>query len=348
MLAIPYLSVTKDPNSLKIREWPRPIPKNDEILIKVNYFGLNFADTVARKGQYPDSPPFPFVPGYEVSGIVVEIGEEIKKGKINIGDRVAALTSFGGYAEYVTSKEGGYFKLPETMSLDEGCSIPVVFTTAYTSIFHTGVVRKGDRILIHAAAGGVGLAAVQLAKNAGLIVYGTASNAEKLKMLKEEFGVDHVINYREVDFVEEIHKIHGKNEPCLDIILDSIGGDYLKKGISLLRPAGRIIAIGAASLSDRSWGNLFGVVSNVISMVTLSALDLLLNSRSFTTVNLKRIADLRPEIIAECTEEIEKRFSEGQLRTFVSDIYDWKQIGEAHTSLESRNSKGKILLKISS
>jgi len=329
---------------MEITQWARPDPKDNEVLIKVKCFGINFADIVARKGQYNDAPPLPFIPGYECSGIIVACGKDITK--FQVGDKVLAFTSFGSYAEYAVALELGCTKLPSSMTFAEGASIPVVFATAYYCIHETGPVRKGDKILIHAAAGGVGLAAVQIAKMAGLVVYGTASNPEKIKLLKETYQVDHVINYKNQDFVTEIQKIEGM-QPCLDIVLDSIGGANIKKEFPLVRAAGRVVGFGAASMGDRSLGNTFNFLSNVISMLTLSSIDLMINCKGFVGVNLKKLSEARPDILSELIATIMDLFAAGKLRTAVK-TYKWTQINEAHTDIESRGTTGKLIMEIES
>jgi len=309
----------------------------------VSCFGLNFADILARKGEYPDAPPFPFIPGYEVAGTVIAVGENVAN--FRVGMRVAALTPFGGYAEYAVAPAMGAFEIPENMSFIEAAAIPVAFVTAYYSLHMTGSLRPGDKILIHAAAGGVGLAAVQIAKLAGLTIYGTASK-QKLDSLKQEWGVDHCIDYRANDFVEEVFKIDGTKKGSIDIVLDSLGGSQFKKDMSILRPGGRVVGIGVASLQDRSISKTIGLIGGVISMMTINAIDMLLHSITFCGVNLKRLGDHRPDLLAHCLEKIQQLFIEGKLRTKVYKVYEWKEIIQAHKDIESRITTGKLILSI--
>jgi len=343
MRAIVFRKALSAPKGMEIKLQPRPDPKDNEVLIKVKCFGLNFADTLARKGQYGDAPPFPFIPGYECSGVVVACGNRVTK--FGVGDKVLALTKFGSYAEYAVAEEVGVCSLPSGMTFKEGASIPVVFGTAYYAIHETGPVRKGDKVLIHAAAGGVGLAAVQLAKLAGLTVFGTASNPEKIKLLTDEFHVDHVINYRSEDFVAAIKKING-DQPSLDIVLDAVGGTYFKKELPLVRATGRVVGYGASSVSDMSILNAFSIASNVTSMLTLSSIELMMGSKAFVGVNMFRVSQQRQEILAEILGKIKDLFEAGKLRTFVHKTYKWTQIDDAHKDLESRGTTGKVVLEI--
>jgi len=343
MRAIVFRKALSAPKGMEIKEQPRPEPKDTEILIKVKCFGLNFADTLARKGQYADAPPFPFIPGYECSGVVVACGNRITK--FRVGDRVLAFTKFGSYAEYAVAEEIGACVLPTNMSFKEGASIPVVFGTAYYAIHETGPVRKGNKILIHAAAGGVGLAAVQLAKLASLTVFGTASNPEKIKLLKDEFQVDHVINYKSEDFAAAIKKING-DQPSLDIVLDAVGGTYFKKELPLVRASGRVVGYGASSVSDMSILNAFSIASNVTSMLTLSSIEMMMGSKAFVGVNMLRVSQQRPEILEEILGKIRDLFATGKLRTNVYKTYKWTEIDDAHRDIESRGTMGKVVLVI--
>jgi len=177
------------------------------------------------------------------------------------------------------------------------------------------------------------------------VVYGTASS-HKLAALKEEWGVDHCIDYRNNDFVEEIRKIDGTHKGSLDIVVDSLGGSQFKMDMSLLRPGGRVVGIGATSLQERSFTKTFGIIGSVISMLTLNAIDMLMSSISFCGVNLKRLGDERPELLAVCLERVRQYFIEGKLRTKIFKIYDWKDTAQAHKDIESRVTTGKLVIQI--
>ena len=340
MKAIPFQK--KGPaDALEIVTWPDPMIEADEVLIEVKAFGLNYADIMARKGQYYDAPPMPFIPGYEVAGVVKEVGSSVKK--IKKGQKVLAFTDFGGYAELAKTKEEGCLLLPKGMNFAQAASIPVNFATAYHCLHNTGIINKTSRVLIHAAAGGVGLSAIQIAKNAGCEVFGTAGSDAKLSLLKE-YGVDHPINYRTQDFAQEVMRI--TDNEGIDIILDSIGGAYIKKGIKILRPNGRMVSFGVAALSSRGGLGSLTLIPEVLSMVTLSAIDLLSKSKSFYGVNMKALGDARPDILRSILDEVLKQFEKKKLKTVIHKEYSWKQIAEAHALIESRASTGKIVLLV--
>jgi len=259
---------------------------------------------------------------------------------------LAFSNAFGCYAQYATAPEAGVAVIPASMTFSDAASIPVVYATAYHCINGVGPVCKGEKVLIHAAAGGVGLAAVQFAKMNGLIVYGTSSSPEKAKLLQDEFQVDHVINYKTHDFVTEVQRIEGTKEPCIDYVLDSIGGTYFKAELPLIKPGGRLVGYGASAVSDRSIGNTLSLVSNVFSMFTFNTIDLLLGAKSFVGVNMKRFAEERPQVVAEYLTKIVELFASGKLKTHVSKVYDWVDVNQAHKAIESRGTTGKLVLRV--
>jgi NADPH:quinone reductase-like Zn-dependent oxidoreductase len=230
---------TGPPESLECGEIPLREAGEGEIRIRVHRAGVNFADVLARQGIYPDAPKPPFVPGYEVSGVVETAGQGVTG--MRAGDRVAAFTRFGGYAEYAVADARFAVPLPPGFDFTTGAAVPVNFATAYHCLFHTGPLHPGDRVLIHAAAGGVGLAAVRMAKGAGAILFGTAGSGEKIDFLRR-YGVDHPIDYHSQDFVEEVRKATGGEG--VDVILDSIGGRMIGQDLRVLRPGGRIVSLG--------------------------------------------------------------------------------------------------------
>jgi len=340
MRAIPFHRAG-EADGLRVEEWPKPEPTDNEILIQVKAFGLNFADIVARKGQYNDAPKFPFVPGYEVAGIVTGLGKNVKN--FRTGDEVIAFTLFNGYAEFAVAEERAAVKKPAYLTFADAASIPVNFATAYHSLFETGTLRPGSKVLIHAGAGGVGLAAIQMAKNRGCTVFATAGSQKKLELL-QQFKVDYPINYQETDFEREVRRIAGP--ASLDVVLDSVGGSYFKKDLNLLRPHGRVVAFGAAAFSERNILKLPALIPQVVSMLTLSMIDLMLNSKGFYGVNMLRVAKENPDLLQHEMQQIMEMFAAEKIKAVVSRQMSWHQIGEAHHLLESRASTGKIVLMV--
>ena len=231
------------------------------------------------------------------------------------------------------------------MSYAEGASLPVNLATAYHALFYTGALFPGDRVLIHAGAGGVGQIAVQMAKHAGCEVFVTAGSDAKLSMLRDRYGVDHGIDYKKHNFASEVRRITGVAKGgCLDVILDPIGGSQLKASLDLLRANGRIISYGATALNDRnSFSGFFAAIPKVLSMLTFNTIDLLSNSRSFVGLNMLAIAKDRPEVLRKSVMASLELILTGKIHTVLSKQYDWRQVGVAQTDMETRQSTGKLV-----
>src|SRR5438132_3837815 len=237
------------PEVLKVEERPDPQPGPGEVRIRVRAAGINFAALLARMGLYQDAPKPPCVVGYEVAGEVDMVGDGVESPAV--GERVLAGCRFGGYAELVVVRAGDTVPLPDDWSFEEGAALPVVYATAYAGLIRYGSLREGESVLIHAAGGGVGIAATQIAKLTGATeIYGTAS-ASKHDAIRG-FGVDHPIDYTADDFADEVRRIAGEEKP-LDLVMDAVGGKSLKRSWSLLRPGGRLVGFGfsAASTGER-------------------------------------------------------------------------------------------------
>lgn len=324
--------------AFEIREVPQPKPQAHEICVKVEAFGLNYADVMARLGIYQDAPPLPAIVGYEVVGRIHEVGEDVKDKKV--GQRVVAMTRFGAYAEYAVTDARAVAEIPEDMDAGKATALATQYGTAYYAAEEMVRLHEGDHVLIHAAAGGVGTALVQLAKWKKCVVFGTAGSDEKLEYLKEQ-GVDYPINYRTQDFVKEVRNVVG--ERGLDVVFDSIGGDYIKKGLKLLGSGGRIVGYGAAKMTG---ANIFGQIGVALGFGLHSPISLLTQSKGIIGVNMLRIADNRPLVIKRCLENVVRLTAEGILNPVVGGRYKMEEIAEAHEFLQSRKSKGKISITL--
>ena len=225
------------PEVLRVEERPDPVPGPGEARVAVRAAGVNFADLMARIGVYPDAPPPPCVAGYEFAGEVESVGEGVQD--LAPGDRVLGGCRFGGYSELVVARASELLPLPRGWSFEEGAAVPVNYATAYGTLVRYGGLARGERLLVHAAAGGVGVAATQIAKLHEAEVFGTASAAKHEAIRR--IGVDHPIEYRDRDFVSEVRRVAGQRQP-LDIALDGIGRRYVQRraaGHSPTPPAGR-------------------------------------------------------------------------------------------------------------
>src|SRR5829696_5127819 len=236
---------TGPPEVLRVEERPDPAPGPGEVRVRVKAAGINFADLMARQGLYPDAPKLPAVVGYEFAGDVESTGDGVDG--YAPGQRVLGGARFGCYAELVTTPADNLVPLPDDWSYEEGAALPVNYTTAYAGLRRYGSLQEGERVLIHAAAGGVGIAATQIAKLSGAgEIYGTASPGKHDAI--KGFGVDHAIDYTSTDFAKEVRRISGSKQ-SLDVIMDAVGGSSFRKGWGLLRAGGRLVAYGASSVT---------------------------------------------------------------------------------------------------
>lgn len=320
-----------------MKEMPIPTPKDNEICIKVEAFGLNYADVTARLGLYQDCPPLPVVLGYEVVGHVHALGKNVKN--FQVGQRVVSLTMFGAYAEYAVADARAAVVIPEEMDYCIAAALATQYSTAYYCSSYTTQLHEGEHVLIQAAAGGVGTALVQMAKNKGCIVYGTAGSEEKLQYLRS-LGVDHPINYNTTDFEAHINKISGKN--AIDVAFDSLGGKDMKKARRLLvNGTGRMICYGVASRSGSAKG-IFGDLKLVFGFGFMAIVELMLKSQGVTGVNMLKVATSRPEALKVCMEAVAKMVLDGELKPTIGGKYSVDDLVKAHDFLGGRHSMGKV------
>ncbi|MBD0851037.1 quinone oxidoreductase family protein [Maribacter arenosus] len=324
--------------AFEIREVEKPKPGPSQVLIKVEAFGLNFADIAARYGKYRGAPPLPSLLGYDVVGQVEKCGANVKN--LTIGDRVTALTLFGGYAEFAIAENGVANKIPESISAGVAVALATQYCTAYFLSDRITNIQENEKVLIHAAAGGVGTALVQMALHKKCIVYGTCSSPEKMEYLQIN-GVHHPINHRKKDFAETIRSLVG--DKGLDVVFNPIGGKSLKQGYRLLGAGGRLVSYGVSSLNSQK--TIFGKLKDLWQFGIYHPVQFLSNSKGVIGVNMLKIAEEKPKKIARVMQEVIQLQQEGILRPHVGGEYSINQLAEAHTFLESRKSMGKIVVR---
>jgi tumor protein p53-inducible protein 3 len=299
----------------------------DEVLIRVQASGLNGADLMQRRGLYPPPPGTSPLLGLEVSGVIETIGAAAVDRGLNVGDRVMALLSGGGYAEKVAVRYDQVMKLPDHLDLVEAGGVAEVFLTAYLELIWLGRLAKGQRLLIHAGASGVGTAAIQIAKRFGAEVFVTASSEKKLKFC-EALGADHLINYKTDDFVKVIHeRSAGLGVNC---ILDLVGAVHFQNNLKALAVEGKLLLVGMGG-GAKSEIDLRQVVSK-----RLQILGSTLRSRSL---------DEKGQLIAEFWKDAKPRFESGLYKPVVDRVYPYSEVRDAHQHMESKENIGKILLK---
>ena len=328
------------PEVLRIEERPTPEPGAGEVRVRVRAAGVNFADLMARQGLYPDAPKPPLVMGYEVAGEVNALGPGVEG--LRTGDRVLAGCRFGGYAEHVVTAAAGVLPLPEGWSFEEAAALPVNYATAYGILLRYGSLRAGERVLVHAAAGGVGIAATQIAKLTGAEVFGTASAAKHEAI--REIGVDHPIDYRTEDFAAAVRRITGEKRP-LDVVLDAVGGRSWRRSFGLLRPGGRLVCFGASSLVSGETRDLRRLARTLAETPRFNPLRLSSRSLSVVGFNLLRVWEAHGSL-EEYVGPLRGWLESGAIRPRVAATFPLERGGDAHRYLAARSNVGKVVLTV--
>jgi NADPH:quinone reductase-like Zn-dependent oxidoreductase len=324
-------------NAFELRDMKEPVPGEGEVAIRSEAFGLNYADVMARQGLYQDCPPLPAVIGYEVVGRISALGPGVEE--FSIGQRVAALTRFGGYGQTAVTSAMGVVAIPEDMPVGTAAALATQYGTAYYCAEEMARLFPGDHVLVQAAAGGVGTALVQLAKRRGCIVYGTAGTDTKLEYLRS-LGVDFPINYRNSDFEQVVRAQIGTRG--LDVVFDSIGGQSVRKGMRLLGSGGRIVCYGAAALSGGK--NPIKMLGFAAGFGLLSPIPLLQQSQGIIGVNMLRIADNRPLTLRRVLREVTDLVLDGTLSPKTGEEFAEHELPLAHEKLASRGTTGKLVV----
>ena len=336
------LTGTGGPEVLQVQERPEPPVGPGEVRIAVRAAGINFADTMARVGLYPDAPKTPCVLGYEVAGEVETVGEGVSAHKV--GDRIFAGTRFGGQAEMVTVPVGQALPLPERLSFEQGAAFPVNYGTAYAALTVMGGMREGDRVLIHAAGGGVGISATQLARNAGAEIFGTASPAKHDAIRAQ--GVQHPIDYRNQDFEAETMRITGGEG--VDLIIDALGPTSFRKDYRLLRPGGRMVMYGLSEVTSESGRDLPAMLKGLFKMPLATvpwwkSLMMMNENKGVFGLNMLKWWE-REGSLDRVTEPLMADLEAGHLEPVVAEAFSFERAGDAHKFIAERRNVGKVVL----
>ncbi len=313
------------PEVLQLAERPKPVITHDEVLIKVAAAGINRPDVFQRKGNYP--PPdgaLADIPGLEVAGIIAEVGDAVARWKP--GDKVCALVTGGGYAEYCKAPEGQCLPVPANLSFPEAASLPETFFTVWSNVFDRGTLKPGESLLVHGGSSGIGVAAIQMAKALGSTVYTTAGSDDKCCFC-EQLGANKAINYKTADFKEKINAL--TNGAGVNVILDMIGGDYMPGNIDSLAVEGRLVMINA--MNGREAQLDLGKVMAKRLIITGSML------RSRDTA-------FKAAIAQNLEQKIWPLLLSGKIRPIVYKTFDTGEAAEAHKLMESSTHAGKIVL----
>jgi len=330
------------PEVLKVEERPDPEVGAGEVRIAVRAAGINFADTMARTGLYPDAPKPPCVLGYEVAGEVESVADGVDSWKV--GDRVMAGTRFWGQQEMVAVDAEQVIPLPARLSFEQGAAFPVNYATAYAALVRMGGLRVGDRVLIHAAAGGVGISATQIAKRVGAEIFGTAS-ASKHDAIRAQ-GVQHPIDYRTQDFAEEVNRITGGEG--LDVIIDAMGPTSFRKDYRILRQGGRLIMYGLSEAQTEKGRSIPKALSALARMPLATvpwwkSLSVMNENKGVAGLNMLSWWD-REGSIQRVIEPMLPDLESGALEPVVAEAFPFERAGDAHTFIAERRNIGKVVL----
>lgn len=324
--------------AFSIQEVKDVFPQTGEIKIKVKAFGLNFADVMARNGLYRAAPPLPSILGYEVAGEIVEIGDQVVGFKV--GDLVIANTRFGGYAEYAVANQYTAVKVQTLDHVGKLLALPTQYTTALMCVEEAIKVRKGETVLIHSAAGGVGGAMVDLLKDKGVTIIGTAGSHEKLDFIKTK-GVDIAVSYQNEKFWDEIKKVHSKG---IDVIFDAVGGKVYKEGFKQLNVGGRIVVYGAAYRTKTKPGKL-AMIKMLLQFGFTHPLFLMMKSKTISGVNMLEIGENRTDILHDLLNRSVQLYEKGTIDPVVGGIFSVNDIGKIHQNMENRKYMGKVSIE---
>ena len=326
-----------DVDVMKVEERPDPVAGKGQVLIRAKAAGLNFADILARQGLYPDGPPKPCIMGYEVSGIVESVGDSVDQNWV--GKPVIAMTRFNGQAELVAVPVAQAFEKPDSLTFEQAAAIPVNYLTAWALIVTMGGLKKDEAVLIQNAGGGVGLAALDIAKHIGAKTFGTASPS-KHSFLKER-GLDHAIDYRNQDWLLVLLDLtEGRG---VELVIDPLGGPGLKKSYRALRTTGRMGVFGMSVASASGIRGKLRALKAVLQTPKFHPLGLMSRNKGVFGLNLGHMWN-EGEKVAGWTREIMRGVEAGWVRPHVDRAFPFDQIADAHRYIEGRKNIGKVVL----
>jgi len=319
------------PEVLQVQERPDPVAAAGEVLVDVKAAGINFADIMARIDLYPDAPKPPTVVGYEVAGTVRALGDGVDG--FAVGDRVMAGTRFGGYSELVATKVSNVARLPDSISFEQGAAVPVNYATAYVGLIRFGALEPGERVLIHAAAGGVGIAATQIAKARGAEVFGTASPGKHDAI--RGFGVDHPLDYTTGGWEKAV--------PEIDVVMDAIGGKSFRTSYNLLRAGGRLVAFGASSVVSGEERKVVTAARAALSMPRFNLIKQMSASKAVIGLNMLTLWDEQGSL-DRYIGKLEEMLGDGTARPVVAESFSFDRAPDAHRFITERRNVGKVVL----
>jgi synaptic vesicle membrane protein VAT-1 len=332
-----WITGTGGPEKLQLREAPDPAPTGNGLRIRVKASGINFADILARKGLYPDAPKLPCVVGYEISGIVDAAGPDARPGWV--GREVFGMTRFGGYSDTVVVPENQVFEKPASLSHGQAAAIPVNYLTAWHLLVVAGSLSADETVLVHNAGGGVGLAAIDVARHIGATIYGTAS-AGKHAFLKQR-GLHEAIDYTTTDWSQAVERLtEGRG---VELILDPLGGRHWKKSFRALRATGRLGMFGISAATESGLFGPLRLLKLLLGMPFFHPIPLMNDNRAAYGVNLGHMWH-EVDKIRRWMQTLLQGVADGWVRPHVDQAFPLEQAGEAHRYIEERRNIGKVVL----
>lgn len=326
-------------DSIEILDVEEPQASEGEVVVRIHRAGINFADLMMRQGLYGSNPDFPFTPGYEASGVIISLGKGVKG--LELGDRVLAMTGFGGYSEKVSIPSSRVFKLPDSVTFDQAAAIPVTYGTAYHMLFHLGRISPGDSVLIHHAAGGVGTAVAQLCKVAGAsVVIGTASAPKK--EFVESIGVKFVDRETE-DFVKICKDMTGGKG--VHHAIDPVGGKNLMRSYKATRRGGKVYFFGASSAVKGDKRSIISAFRMWLNTPKFNPIKMMSSNKAIFGVHMGLLDD--NTIFEGHLSALSKMLEDNEIDPIIDSIWRFERVSEAQKHMHDRKNRGKILLDFS-
>ncbi len=330
------LKRTGGPGVLKLRQVPDPAPGPGEVLVEIYYSGVNYAEILSRRGLYGWAVKRPYILGMEASGVISRVGEGVAPERV--GQQVMVGAQYGCYAEKIVIAADQAVPAIAGFTLAESAAFLVNFMTAWVSLFPMGRLAEGEKVLITAAAGGVGTAAVQLASRAGATVFAMAGNPEKIALVKQ-LGAKEGINYRVDDWAKQLEEEAGR----VDLVLEMVGGQVFRECLKLLNPFGRMVVAGFASLDLQKW-NPFSWIRTLRDIPRVGLQRMARQSIALMATHLGYLLN-DPQRTEKIFTELSVFVQEHHLKPVISKVFPIQEAGAAHAYIESRQSFGKVLLK---
>jgi NADPH:quinone reductase-like Zn-dependent oxidoreductase len=331
------LKKTGKSSVLKITDVPEPVPQKNEVLVRLLYIGINYAEILSRKGLYSWAPEMPYILGMEAVGIVEQLGEDIKTFKK--GQKVIVTVQYGCYAEKIAVAEDFVIPVLDYLTLEENAAFIVNYLTAWITLFTMAKVQPGEKVLVTSAAGGVGTAAVQLAVKHGCRVYGLAGSQQKIEFI-QSMKVAGAYNYRAFDYFEKLKKDCGG----IDVVLEMVGGDIFRESFRLLNPFGRLAVAGFSGLNLKKW-NPFSWIKVYRDLPRIPVLKMSKRSISIMATHLGYLTR-NPQLLITILEELKKFAETNRIKPVIAKVFPFEKAAQAHEYIELRKNIGKVLLKV--